>query len=268
MTRDKFKEDVPRTRQYAPERWVLLRNYQIKMLHEEVEPFSNMLQQKYPDGIFLSPRAYEHRERKYPSSVQTYPSLLAAGASDKRTNAFFRVPWPEDDGLPDPIRLLGFYERPLIPDPSLFRRIGRRIEISWPWEGSKLKPTRTATARVKSDDEKSGGEIEIMNTRLIIRVTFDSRDPDIVQFLNEIEQMLIDMTTSEYATYDMYTGALINAKRRRESQRYSAGVIRHAALHDRTYLDVYFKRDQVPQLIGVRPELRASIRAEAGLPIE
>jgi hypothetical protein len=47
---DKFKEDIPRIQAYAPERWVLLRNYQIGMLFEEVEPFSKLLQEKYPDG--------------------------------------------------------------------------------------------------------------------------------------------------------------------------------------------------------------------------
>jgi hypothetical protein len=52
---EKFKENIPRIQAYAPERWVMLRNYQISMLFEEVEQFSELLREKYPDGVFLSP---------------------------------------------------------------------------------------------------------------------------------------------------------------------------------------------------------------------
>lgn len=39
---EKFKEDIPRIRAYAPERRVLLRNYHISMLFEEVEQFNSV----------------------------------------------------------------------------------------------------------------------------------------------------------------------------------------------------------------------------------
>lgn len=265
---EKFKKDYPRIRAYAPERWVLLRYYQISMLFEEVEQFSKMLQQKYPDGLFLSPWAYNYNEKKYPQSVPTYPNLLAAGASRRTSHAYFRVPWPEDDALPKPIRILGFYDTPDNPDPFLFHRVGRRIEISWPWESRKSKPTITVAAKEKVDDEKTGGYVDFVNSYLKITALFDSRDPDIIQFLDEIEQMLIDMTTCDFATYDLYSGELINPKRQNKSQRYSASVIRYAALHDRTYLGTCQKCGKPTELMGVRPELRASIRAEVGLPID
>ena len=260
-----FKQDHPRIRAYAPERWVLLRYYRIMMLFEEVEQFSKMLQQKYPDGVFLSPWAYSYNEKKYPQSVPTYPNLLAAGASRRTSHAYFRVPWPEDEGLPEPIRLLGLYDTPDTPDPILFRRLGRRIEISWPWESRRSKPTITVAAKEKPNDEKTGGYIDLINSYLKITVLFDSRDPDIIQFLDEIEHILIDMTTCDFATYDLYTGELINPKRQDKSQRYSAGVIRYAALHDRTFLGACHKPGKPPELKGVRPELRAAMRVEAGL---
>jgi hypothetical protein len=264
---EKFKKDYPRIRAYAPERWVVLRYYHLMMLRDEVEQFSQMRQQKYPDGVFLSADAYGYSGKQYPSSVTTYPSPLAAGAAKNHGSAYFRVPWPEDNALPEPIRRLGFYDTPDNPDPFLFHRLGRRIQISWPSERRKSKPTITVAAKETVDGEKTGGYVDLISSQLKISALFDSRDPDTIQFLNEIEQMLIDMTTCDFATYDLYSGVLINPKRHDKSQRYSAGVIRYAALHNRIYLGTFKKKGAPIELMGVKPELRAAIRAGAGLPI-
>lgn len=242
----------------------MLRYYHVMMLFDEVEQFSQMLQQKYPGGVFLSADAYGYSGKQYPSSVATYASPLAAGAATNYGSAYFRVPWPEDDALPEPIRLLGFYDTPDNPDPFLFHRLGRRIEISWP-KRPQSKPTITKLAKETPDDERTGGKIDLISSYLKITALFDSRDPDIIQFLDEIEQMLISMTTCEFATYDLYSGALINPKRRDKTQRFSAGVMRYAALHERTYLGTYDKPGRPIELMGVQPELRAAIRVAARL---
>jgi hypothetical protein len=261
----KFKEDHPRIRAYAPERWVLLRYYNIAMLLEEVEQFGRMLQQKYPDGVFLSPEAYGYSGKQYPSSVSTYPDLFTAGATRRTSYAYFRVPWPEDEGLPEPIRLLGLYDTPDTPDPALFRRLGRRIKVSWPGETRKFGPTLLGRWKEKDGVPKVDHDYDLMNSYLKITALFDSRDPDILQFLGEIEQMLLDMTTCEFAVYDASSGALINPSKRNKSQRYTDGVIRYAALHDQIYLGTCHKRGHPLELKGVKPEVRAAIRAEAGL---
>lgn len=51
---EKFKKDYPRIRRYAPERWVVLRHYQVMMLFDEVDQFSQMLRRKYPGGALFS----------------------------------------------------------------------------------------------------------------------------------------------------------------------------------------------------------------------
>lgn len=262
----KFKEDVPRIRAYAPERWVLFRYYQIAMLFEEMEQLSTLLQQKYPKGVFLSSRAYGYSGKKYPNSVETFLSPIAAGAAYNSGEAYFRVPWPEDEGLPEPIRLLGLYDIPGTPDPALFRRLGRRIKISWP-SNSQFGPTVLGRWRDPDRAPQAEFNYDLMNSYLKISALFDSRDPDVLQFLDEIEQMLLDMTTSEFAVYDGLNGALINPGKRNKSQRYTDGVIRYAALHDRVYLGICSKRGQPVELKGVKPDVCAAIRTEAGLPI-
>lgn len=259
---EKFKEDIPRIRAYAPERWVMLRNYQISMLFEEVEPFSKLLQEKFPDGVFLSPESYGYNGKRYPNSVLTYPSPVVAGEAHNRPYAYFRVPWLEDSDLPTPIRLLGFYDTPDYADPSLFRRLGRRIEISWPSRG--MQPTILGRMKRKITDQG----FDLISSYLKISALFDSRDNDVIQFLGEIEQMLISLTTCDFASYDPYSGALINPNRRSSSNRFTTGVVRYAALHDRTYLGTCHKRGKPVEVMGVRPDLRAAIRIEAGLPVD
>lgn len=238
------------------------------MLFEEVDQFGKILLEKYPEGVFLSPWAYSHNEKRYPKSVLTYPNLVEAGNSRKTSHAYFRVPWPEDRALPEPIRLLGFYDTPDYPDPSLFRRLGRRIKISWPWESRKSRPTVMGPQKEKASNQERDHGYDLINSHLKISALFDNRDTDIIRFLDEIEQILLDITTCEFASYDPDSGAIINAKRQNKAQRYTAGVLRYAALQDRIYLGTLYKNGMPVELMGVRPEVRAAIRAEAGLPID
>lgn len=270
----KFKsiwKPVPRSESDDWKRGIV---FEIAMMPEEIDAFGVGLKERFSSGLIYSSRMQPHMnefKRKIASSSiygdpnakgKIFDSLLDAGRATNEARAFFRQPWPEEMALGDDDSMMNYRDKILEGNHEAFRRMGRCLAISW-WATASLRSEHRF--RDRRDTEVLDCEFDFIASSVTVNFIYDYQDPEVISFLDDVEAFLLETTTCDFASYDPCTHELINRSRQDKSQRRSAGVVRYASLHDRVYFDFCHRNGQPPQVMGPRPEVRATYRREAGL---
>ncbi|MBK8160825.1 MAG: hypothetical protein IPK59_19370 [Rhodospirillaceae bacterium] len=263
----KFKADYFPAPRKSPQGWKRLRQLEVAMLEEEVDILSEKLLDRFPEGRMFSEKYHRGKSASWigTEGIQFASTLTAASRAGNTVQAVFRVPWPIDILSGDPIRLIGGVEVSQLENRAHFRQMGRCIAVSW--QSQQQKPIIRVPVLKEQNGHQVDYSFDLVHTPLTINALFDAEDAEVTSFLDEVEKILLEMTTCDFASYDLYTHALINPKRHRSTDRRSAGVVRYAALHDNTYLGFCGPRGIVSEVMGVRPDIRAALRGEAGLTV-
>ena len=271
---EKFKSNwkpIPRS---EPDGWKRGIVFEITMMPEEIDTFGIGLKERFSNGLIYSSRIQPPMQgirRKIDASSiygdpnakgKIFDSLLHAGRVTNKAQAFFRQPWPEEMAFGDEDSMMNYRERIVEANHEEFRRMGRCLAISWWTTAGLLSEHRF---RERRDNEMLDCEFRFVASSLKVNFIYDCEDSEVVSFLGDVEAFLVEITTCDFASYDPCTQEVINPSRRNASQRRSAGVVRYASLHDRTYFDFCHRNGQPPEVMGPRPEVRAAFRKEAGL---
>jgi hypothetical protein len=270
---EKFKSTwVPAPRS-PTERWKQAVAYEIGMLPDEVDAFGNMLKCQFPGGIIYTSPVYASParaikldpveiNRDLPPKGRCFSSLLEAGLATDRSYAFFRQPWPEELESGDEERMMNYRDSVGLGSHQDYRRMGRCFMISWHDRDIKLSSSRF---RQRRDEGVVECEFRFITSAVTINLHYDDEDDEVVSFVHAVEDLLRQVTTCDFASYDPCTHEVINMARRDASQPRSIGVVRYASLNDRIYFGWCHRNGRPPEVMGPRPEVRAAFRREAGL---
>lgn len=267
---NKFKSSWTVAPRSPSENWKRGVVFEFDMLPDEIDSFGIALIERFPGGLIYS---LARSEGTNPKTAHLSPrlhgqitsSLLEAGRIANTAYAFFRQPWPEDNASGDIDRLLSYRDASVFCGHDSFRRIGRCLQISW-WTG--FSPLIRKRIQMNRNGQSTSCSFEFVQSAVMVNSIYDREDQEVTSFLAEVEKLLCAITSGDFASYDPCSDEVINSSRYNASQRRSAGIVRYAALRERTYFDFCHRQGRPPEVMGVRPELRAKLRAEAGLPID
>lgn len=244
---------------------------QFDILREEIDALGAMLLQHFPGSVIFPSEILDgddesHVDRIHGAAESPQPmlfrSLLEASEAGEECTAYFRFPWPEELASGDARQLAYDHHARKMVTHDDYRRFGRCLRISWPAES---EPIADLTMLPPDGPEEEVHWFSYIKHSVEINSAYDLEDPEAVSFINEVEQLIVNMTSCDYATYDIWTHEIDKADCRDEEERRTAGVLRLASLRERTYLAFEQGCDRMSRLRGVRPEVRDAIRREAGL---
>jgi hypothetical protein len=269
---NKFKTNWSLAPRSSAEKWKGGVTFTFEMRIEEIDALGQKLLECFPGSIFYSKRINLSKDTS-PKSAHSGPfahgtigqSIRNLAQQTNSASVYFRHPWPEDYTSGSLDDLQNYQDQIAAGGRREFRRIGRCVAVSF-------SPTSATTFAHKLSREVDG-RVEYANFSLIsssvtISAVHDREDPEVTAFLDDIEGTVCEVTTSDFASYDPFTRKVINPMRRDATQRRSAGIVRYVALNEAVYFGFCHRGNNPPELMGVRPELRSAIRAEAGLPEE
>jgi hypothetical protein len=246
-------------------------SFAFDILREEIDDLGAMLLRHFPGSVIfpselLDDENEKHLERMRGVGKSPQPrffrSLLEASAAGEECITYFRFPWPEDLASGDDRQLAFDQHAGRLITHQDYRRFGRCLKFTWPVESH---PATELTMGSPDDPDESVHWFSYIDHYVSIGTVYDNEDPETVSFVDEIEQLIVNMTSCDYATYDIWTHEVDNADCRDETARRTIGILRYASLHDRTYLAFEQGPDSMSKLRGVRPEDRDAILKEAGL---
>lgn len=271
---DRFKSTwvpVPRS---PTESWKQAVSYEVGMLPDELDDFGVALKRKFPGGIiYVAPM---HPPPKWESAAQPiqdnvefsvkgkrFDSFMEAGLATNQAHALFRFPWPDEFETGDKDSMLNDREAIGRGSHQDYRRMGRCFQISWSGRNTEFSPHRFREHR--DSGETLDCEFRFITSSIKISIHYDAEDAEVVSFLHDVENVLLQNTTCDFASYDPCTHEIINPNRQDATQRRSLGMVRYASLNDHTYFGWCHRNGRPPEVMGPRPEVRAAFRREAGL---
>jgi len=269
---NKFKTNWSPAPRSSTEKWKGGITLTFEMCIEEIDALGRKLLERFPGSLLYSKRINLSKDASPKSAYggpfahgNTGQSIRDLAQQTNSASVYFRYPWPEDFVAGSRDDLQSYQDKVSAGGRSDFRRIGRCLAISF-------SPTPPTILRHKLRQEVDGhvewAEFSFVSSAVTVSIVYDPEDPEVEDFLGDLEHTVSEVTTSEFASYDPFTGRVINPARRYATQRRSAGIIRCAALHEQCYFGFCHRGGNPPEVMGVKPELRVAIRSEAGLPPE
>lgn len=260
-----FRSNFVPIRRSPEHKWIGGVTFTVEVMHDDVNRFGEDLLQEFPNGLFF-PTKYHHGERYWgeeenaKAPVEFASSLRAAGEAHNSAESYFRVPWPEDLASGDVKRLIGTDGSSFYEDREHMRLRGRLLRCGWPY--SELTKLHLKKTQLKVSHDCT---IDLVGREFTVTVLYSKDDPEVLNFVRQVENLLLRFTSCDFASHDPCTGIIINENRRDASRRRTESVVRYASLNDRTYFGFCSKRGAECEVMGPRPEVRAAFRKEAGL---